>query len=285
MRPTTSILLAWTVVVSAIPIQTPASSLDQEWTANRTVAAQVENPSLDEEMTLDEEMSATSPTGVVDRETTHSAGNAVHDLAAEKVVHDLAANDLAVDATGCKDECSPNGGLASNSACTPDYCDHYKTGGNLRSRCAVGAAGHNYAVAECAATCGLCGTDGGANGGINPEVSTDEFANILADYPRSWLTSCDKEAASSFGMKSASAWAGDEAISTSEAELTKTVFTRWGATTCPLGTTTLYSGFVAGAHYTHVGSGANYLCMHPSPEYPPGALDANNDGALLYGTE
>ena len=55
----------------------------------------------------------------------------------------------------CYDECSP-GGTNKHHLCTERYCDAYKPGGNFHSRCRGGAAGHQYAKAECAKTCGLC---------------------------------------------------------------------------------------------------------------------------------
>ena len=64
-----------------------------------------------------------------------------------------------------------------------------------------------------------------------------------------------------------------------------TVYTRWGSTTCTEPSTQLYEGFVAGSKFDHSGGGADYLCMHPDPEYPVGHDDGNHDGNLLYGTE
>merc|ERR1711959_635712 len=63
------------------------------------------------------------------------------------------------------------------------------------------------------------------------------------------------------------------------------VYTRWGTKSCPSETIKLYDGFIAGSHYGHNGGGANYLCMHPAPQYPKGYSDADNNGNLLYGTE
>jgi hypothetical protein len=65
----------------------------------------------------------------------------------------------------------------------------------------------------------------------------------------------------------------------------RAIFTRWGNLNCPQGTKKLYQGFVAKDYYTHPGSGANYLCMHPQPEWPSGMNAGNQDGALLYGVE
>lgn len=63
------------------------------------------------------------------------------------------------------------------------------------------------------------------------------------------------------------------------------VYTRWGSRSCPSGATRLYEGFVANDYYTHSGSGVNYLCMHPSPQWPTGMSNGNQNGALLYGVE
>merc|ERR1712226_1059036 len=63
------------------------------------------------------------------------------------------------------------------------------------------------------------------------------------------------------------------------------VYTRWGSRSCPSGSTELYEGFIANSYYTHQGDGANYVCMHPSPQFPSGYSNGNQNGALLYGTE
>jgi len=61
-------------------------------------------------------------------------------------------------------------------------------------------------------------------------------------------------------------------------------YVRWGRTTCPTGATVVYAGYAAGAHYTHTGGGASTLCLHETPEWLT-YDDANQNGALLYGTE
>jgi len=63
------------------------------------------------------------------------------------------------------------------------------------------------------------------------------------------------------------------------------VYPRWGNQECPSGVTTLYSGFMSGSHYSHRGSGANTLCMHPQGQTPQGASAGNQNGNLLYGME
>ena len=60
------------------------------------------------------------------------------------------------------------------------------------------------------------------------------------------------------------------------------VYVHYGATTCESGSTTLYSGFVAGAHYTTVGSTSSYICMHPEPQSLGTSVASSAD---LYGTE
>ena len=63
-------------------------------------------------------------------------------------------------------------------------------------------------------------------------------------------------------------------------------YVRWGRTTCPTitGTTLVYSGWAAGSHYSHSGSGSNYLCLTKTPEYLSYSSTTNNLG-LLYGAK
>ena len=42
---------------------------------------------------------------------------------------------------------------------------------------------------------------------------------------------------------------------------------------------------MSNGYYTHRGSGGNYLCMHPEPEWPEGMSEAQQIGALLFGVE
>ena len=44
-------------------------------------------------------------------------------------------------------------------------------------------------------------------------------------------------------------------------------------------------GTAAGSHYTHKGSGANYLCMPPEPIYDEYVASADTSRALLYTSE
>ncbi|KAL1506972.1 hypothetical protein AB1Y20_007836 [Prymnesium parvum] len=84
----------------------------------------------------------------------------------------------------------------------------------------------------------------------------------LSDYPRSWLTACDEEMSSFHGTRQAGFTSQTDFLPAFEADLAKSVFTRWGASSCPEGASLLYVGFMAGSSHTHGGSGAKYLCMH-----------------------
>ncbi|KAJ8021324.1 Short-chain collagen C4 [Holothuria leucospilota] len=64
------------------------------------------------------------------------------------------------------------------------------------------------------------------------------------------------------------------------------VFVRWGLPECPSSSRLLYSGIVGGAHYTHKGSGANYLCLPEEPIYDePQEGTSGQNRALVYGAE
>ncbi|XP_028398310.1 short-chain collagen C4-like [Dendronephthya gigantea] len=63
------------------------------------------------------------------------------------------------------------------------------------------------------------------------------------------------------------------------------VYTRWGRKTCPgtNKTTKLYSGVMAGSHYTHPGGGSNYLCLPLNPVFEK--ISGGSQGGYIYGTE
>merc|ERR1719284_1929595 len=42
---------------------------------------------------------------------------------------------------------------------------------------------------------------------------------------------------------------------------------------------------MAASRYNHNGGGMEFLCMHPTPQFPPGWKNQNNNGNLLYGVE
>ena len=62
------------------------------------------------------------------------------------------------------------------------------------------------------------------------------------------------------------------------------VFTNWGRTDCPATTSVVYTGYAGGKHQTQGGGGANTQCMTSTPTWL-NYNDANQDGALIYGTE
>ena len=66
------------------------------------------------------------------------------------------------------------------------------------------------------------------------------------------------------------------------ANLTGSVYTRWGRTSCPSGAQLLYQGYAARGHLSHSGSGANNLCLIDQPTFRSYS-DSDQNGALLYG--
>ena len=63
-------------------------------------------------------------------------------------------------------------------------------------------------------------------------------------------------------------------------------YVRWGRTICPsiTGTTLVYSGWAGGSHYSHSGSGSNYVCITKTPQYLSYS-SATDAGGLIYGAE
>ena len=63
-------------------------------------------------------------------------------------------------------------------------------------------------------------------------------------------------------------------------------YVRWSRIICPsiTGTTLVYSGWAAGSHYSHSGSGSNYVCITKTPQYLTYSSATNTRG-LLYGAE
>ena len=66
--------------------------------------------------------------------------------------------------------------------------------------------------------------------------------------------------------------------------LSVVTYIRWGNSTCPYGADTIYSGVVAGSHYTHVGAAVDLLCLPPDPKYLKSANGYQN-WVQLYGVE
>ncbi|VDI67075.1 Hypothetical predicted protein [Mytilus galloprovincialis] len=69
-----------------------------------------------------------------------------------------------------------------------------------------------------------------------------------------------------------------------------TAYTIWGRKSCPTvnGTSTMYSGLVAGKHYNEQGSGVNTLCLPHDPEPAPSDFPSKLHGGLyarIWGSE
>ena len=63
-------------------------------------------------------------------------------------------------------------------------------------------------------------------------------------------------------------------------------YTRWGNNKCPTGVELVYSGTMAGTHYTQSGSGANFLCLPEEPNYEAlNTIEISPQRSDLYGTE
>ena len=62
------------------------------------------------------------------------------------------------------------------------------------------------------------------------------------------------------------------------------VYTRWGKRTCPRTARLVYFGVAAGAHYTHPGTAANYICLPHNPEYYRSGARGRYP-AYVYGAE
>ncbi|XP_077966146.1 uncharacterized protein LOC120335301 [Styela clava] len=65
-------------------------------------------------------------------------------------------------------------------------------------------------------------------------------------------------------------------------------YLRWGRRDCPNQGITrfVYSGYMAAGHYTHTGSGANYMCLHHNVSYTPGKyVEGSQGSSYVYGVE
>ena len=68
----------------------------------------------------------------------------------------------------------------------------------------------------------------------------------------------------------------------------KTIYARWGRTTCPgNGSEPVYDGFAGGSHYSHKGAASSMLCLPKDPDWDAGKYSDNTDPmtGLIYGTE
>ena len=64
-------------------------------------------------------------------------------------------------------------------------------------------------------------------------------------------------------------------------------YVRWGKNSCPStsGTVLLYSGYMAGSHFSQRGGGMNFLCMPTNPEYTLPYKTGAQAKAPVHGTE
>ena len=62
-------------------------------------------------------------------------------------------------------------------------------------------------------------------------------------------------------------------------------YTRWGHNRCPYGVQLVYSGAMAGSHYSHQGGGSNYLGLPDEPNYKTLNVKSKGSVSYLYGTE
>jgi len=71
-----------------------------------------------------------------------------------------------------------------------------------------------------------------------------------------------------------------------QAKLAGATYIRWGRTSCPGGSSLLYTGRVGGTFYKTSGGAANPLCLPDSPEYSTVALRRSvSKNSLVHGAE
>lgn len=61
-------------------------------------------------------------------------------------------------------------------------------------------------------------------------------------------------------------------------------YVRWGNSTCPHNSHSIYSGFTAGSWYDHYGAAVEPLCLPPDPQYLK-SIQGYQNYARLYGAE
>ncbi|XP_078619156.1 uncharacterized protein LOC144886401 [Branchiostoma floridae x Branchiostoma japonicum] len=81
--------------------------------------------------------------------------------------------------------------------------------------------------------------------------------------------------------------AGEKGETGADGNAGGSVYIRWGRTTCPNDTDTslIYDGIAGGAHFTHSGGGANYVCLPKDPEWGVFTDGSQGTGAYMYGAE
>ncbi|KAL4236840.1 hypothetical protein ACF0H5_005226 [Mactra antiquata] len=69
------------------------------------------------------------------------------------------------------------------------------------------------------------------------------------------------------------------------AQVSGSVYVRWGRNVCPNGTEFIYNGYTAGKHYHNEGSGSDTICLVSDPIWDNYDNAHNGLRAAIYGTE
>lgn len=115
---------------------------------------------------------------------------------------------------------------------------------------------------------------------VDPERAVHSASAAAAESSQYWYT-----ASADSGAIDEERYPRKQQVGCSVCHTEQPSFTRWGSNSCPAGTTELYRGTMAGAHSAHTGSGANFVCLHSSPQPPDGWSTHESWGAVLYGAQ
>ncbi|XP_071949897.1 short-chain collagen C4-like [Antedon mediterranea] len=72
---------------------------------------------------------------------------------------------------------------------------------------------------------------------------------------------------------------------TCETRKSTVVYTRWGRQDCNPNVHIVYTGYIAGGHYTQAGGLSNALCLPHEPEYNDALVVAGGSRSNIYGAE
>ena len=98
----------------------------------------------------------------------------------------------------------------------------------------------------------------------NGEEITDDENSLLASYRLAKQQALESKEATKLVKRGTRSRTADDGDDTGHGCVT---YVRWGNSTCPPGANVVYSGAVAGSHYTHTGTAVNPLCLPPNPQY------------------
>ena len=62
-------------------------------------------------------------------------------------------------------------------------------------------------------------------------------------------------------------------------------YVRWGRTTCPADTESVYTGYAGGSYYSHKGAAVSMLCLPMVPQWHMHSDGLSNNGGFVYGAE